>query len=256
MGRGRVNGVDLCDDHISQILVPFWNGHPMKETTSTHTLRVWDLPTRLFHWLLAACVVAMVVTAKVGGNWMEWHLRLGHVVLALLVFRLLWGGVGGHWSRFAAFPLGPASVLRQLRGRSPVADHIGHSPLGALSVFALIAVLSLQLLTGLLSDDEIAFAGALTRFVDGSTVSQATSFHKGVGQWLVIGWVALHLVAILVHQLALRHNLIGAMVHGNKTTAMTTAPRSSDGLRQRLLALLLALLAAAASYFVHSLGVS
>ena len=68
----------------------------------THTIRIWDLPTRLFHWLLAASVVALVVTAKVGGNAMVWHFRLGYVVLALLAFRLLWVLVGGGWSRFSS----------------------------------------------------------------------------------------------------------------------------------------------------------
>ena len=84
-----------------------------------HTVRVWDAPTRAFHWLLAGSVIGMVVTAKLGGNWMEWHLRLGHAVLALLVFRLVWGFAGGHWSRFASFVYAPSSVLRYLRGAAP-----------------------------------------------------------------------------------------------------------------------------------------
>ena len=152
-----------------------------------HTVRVWDLPTRAFHWLLAAAVIGMVVTAKVGGNWMVWHLRLGHVVLALLLFRVLWGFVGGHWSRFSNFVYSPRALWRYLRGQAPAEHQMGHSPLGALSVFALLAALSLQVVTGLMSDDEIAFFGPLVRFVDGSTVSQATDFHKSLGQWLVLG---------------------------------------------------------------------
>lgn len=218
-----------------------------------HTIRVWDLPTRAFHWLLAISVIGMVATAKLGGNWMEWHLRLGHVVLALLIFRLLWGFFGGHWSRFASFVFGPAAVWRYLRGEAPDHHRIGHSPLGALSVFALIAVLLLQVATGLLSDDEIAFFGPLARFVDGNTVSQATSFHKDIGQWLVIALVGLHLVAIVVYQFVKRHNLVGPMVHGDKALA-TAGPSSRDGVSQRALALVLALLSFGAAYLVHGLG--
>ena len=83
-----------------------------------HTIRVWDLPTRLFHWLLAACVIGLVVTGSVGGNWMNGHLRLGYAVLTLLLFRLVWGFIGGHWSRFGSFIYAPSSVIAYLRGRA------------------------------------------------------------------------------------------------------------------------------------------
>lgn len=219
-----------------------------------HTVRVWDLPTRIFHWLLAASLIGMVVTAKVGGNWMEWHLRLGHAVLALLVFRLAWGLVGGHWSRFSSFFYGPLSVLHYLRGNAPAHHQIGHSPLGALSVFALLAALLLQVGTGLISDDEIAFMGPLVRFVSSEVASQSTSFHKDVGQYLVLALVALHLLAIAFYQWVKRQALVvGPMLHGDKTVE-DAVPASKDGVRQRLLALVLAVLAAALSYGVLRLG--
>ena len=129
----------------------------------SHTVRIWDLPTRLFHWALAACIVGLVVSAKLGGNAMVWHFRLGHAVLALLLFRLVWGLVGGHWSRFAVFWVSPARLLRYVRGQVLPQDTAGHNPLGALSVFALLGAVALQVGTGLFSDDEIAFAGPLTR---------------------------------------------------------------------------------------------
>lgn len=218
-----------------------------------HTVRVWDLPTRVFHWLLAVAVIGMVVTAKLGGNGMVWHLRLGHVVLALLLFRLLWGVVGGHWSRFSNFVYSPRSLWRHLRGESPAEHQVGHSPLGTLSVFALIGALSLQVATGLMSDDEIAFFGPLVRFVDGSTVAQATDFHKAFGQWLVLGLVALHVVAILVYQFGKRQDLIGPMLHGDKQTLLPV-PATRDGVAQRWLAVVLALLASTVAYLVHGLG--
>ena len=217
-----------------------------------HTVRVWDLPTRLFHWTLAATVVALVVTAKVGGSAMEWHLRLGHAVLALLAFRLVWGLVGGHWSRFATWVPSPARLLRYLRGAGTADDRTGHSPLGALSVLAMLAALAAQVASGLLSDDEIAFAGPLARFVSGAVVGQATWYHHGPGQYLVLGLVALHLLAIGVH--ALRgQRLVPAMLHGDRQLP-APATASRDGLAARALALVVLALCAALAWWVSSLG--
>lgn len=217
------------------------------------TVRVWDLPTRLFHWLLAVCVVAMVVTAKVGGGWMEWHLRLGHVVLALLVFRVVWGLVGGHWSRFARFLYGPATVLAYLRGRPHPEHEVGHSPLGALSVFALLGVLLVQVGTGLMSDDEIAFTGPLVAYVPGEWVEAASRYHKAWGEWLVLGLVGLHLLAIVFYTQVKRQALVRPMLTGDKVVAQPIAS-SADGWRQRLLALALLLACGALAWWVHGLG--
>ncbi|RYF69211.1 MAG: cytochrome B, partial [Comamonadaceae bacterium] len=97
------------------------------------TVRVWDLPTRLFHWALALCVLGSLATAWIPGSAIEWHARLGYTALALLAFRLLWGVVGGRWSRFTSFLYAPTSVVSYLRGR-PHPDHlVGHNPLGARS---------------------------------------------------------------------------------------------------------------------------
>ena len=215
--------------------------------------RIWDLPTRLFHWVLAACVVALIVTAKVGGNAMEWHLRLGHGVLALLLFRLVWGVVGGRWSRFTAFLFSPARLLRYLRGTPAPEGSIGHSPLGALSVFALLAVLMAQVGTGLLSDDEIAFSGPLTRFVSNAVVGQATAYHKEMGQYLVLGLVALHVLAILYYVLVRKQRLVRPMLDGDKLLATPAAP-SRDDVATRLLALVVLALSLALAWWVSGLA--
>lgn len=201
-----------------------------------HTVRIWDLPTRLFHWLLALCVAGLIVSGSVGGSWMEWHLRLGYAVFTLLLFRLVWGLVGGHWSRFSSFLYGPASLIDHLRGRAPLAHTAGHSPLGALSVFALLLVLAVQVGTGLISDDEIATYGPLVRFVSGDTVVAATGYHKAVGKLIVIGLVALHLVAILFYKLAKRQALTQAMLTGDKSLS-EALPSARDGAVQRVAAL-------------------
>lgn len=219
-----------------------------------HTVRVWDLPTRLFHWSLAATTLALVVTAKLGGNAMEWHLRLGYAMLALLAFRLVWGLVGGHWSRFASFLYSPRRLWRYLRGRGDEArDGVGHSPLGALSVFALLATLLAQVGSGLMSDDEIAFFGPLTRFVPGDWVGLATWYHKDVGQYLLYGLVALHLLAILFYVLVRRRALVRAMLHGDKQLPRHT-PASRDDGASRTRAAVVAALSAALAWWVSRLG--
>ncbi len=219
---------------------------------TTHTVRIWDLPTRLFHWLLAMAVVALVVTAKLGGNAMNWHLLLGHVVLALLIFRVLWGLIGGRWSRFGSFIPSPSGLWRHLRGQGRASDAAGHNPLGALSVLAMLAVLAAQVASGLLSDDEIAFSGPLSRFVSGDTVAQATAYHAHWGQYLLYGLVALHLLAIAFYSLR-RRGLVRAMLTGDKHLPEAVPP-SRDTASRRLLAALVAAVASGVAWWVQQLG--
>jgi cytochrome b len=218
-----------------------------------HTVRVWDLPTRLFHWALAACIVGLVVTGNIGGNWMNWHLRLGYAVLTLLLFRLVWGLVGGRWSRFSSFLYSPGSLLRYLRGQGDISHSVGHSPLGALSVFALLAVLLLQVGTGLVSDDEIAFSGPLVRFVSGDTIASATGYHKNIGKFIVMGLVVLHLLAILFYKLVQKQSLVRPMVVGDKQLNVA-APDARDSAGSRLLALVVLGICAGVVRWVVNLG--
>jgi cytochrome b len=222
-------------------------------TSHMHRIRVWDLPTRLFHWALVACVIGLVVTANLGGNWMNWHLRLGYTVLTLLLFRLAWGFLGGHWSRFSTFLYPPRSVLAHLRGKVDPLHRVGHNPLGALSVFAMLLVLLLQAGSGLMSDDEIAFFGPLVPLVSHEMVALATSYHKGVGKPLLIALVALHVAALLYHRLVRREALVGAMVSGDKSLDHT-APSARDGWRQHLVALVVLGLCAGLVSWLVGLG--
>jgi len=221
---------------------------------ATVPVRVWDLPTRLFHWLLAVAVVGCIVTAEVGGNAMVWHFRLGYSVLALLAFRLLWGLCGGRWSRFASFVPTPARLLRYLRGRPAPGEHldVGHSPLGALAVWALLALLLVQVGTGLVADDEIAFRGPLNTWVAVDTGLAATSFHEGWGRTLLIALLVLHVLAIAVYRLRGR-DLLGPMLRGDKPLA-ADVPASADDARTRLLAGVLAAACASLALWVASLG--
>ena len=218
-----------------------------------HTVRVWDLPTRLFHWTLAVCVIGLVITANVGGNWMNWHLRLGYTGLSLVLFRLAWGFVGGYWSRFSTFIYGPATVLAYLRGDGPPEHRVGHNPLGMLSVLALLCILLAQVGTGLIADDEIAYTGPLVRFVSGETISDSTSYHKNVGKFIVLGLVVLHLLAIAFYKLVKKDNLVRPMVSGDKTVVVPV-PSARDTAGSRIAALVVFGLCAAAVYGLVSLG--
>ena len=215
------------------------------------TVRIWDLPTRLFHWLLLACVVGLVVTGNVGGNAMVWHFRLGYAVLTLVLFRLLWGVVGGHWSRWAQLPLAPKRVWAYLRGRAHAGA--GHNPVGSWSVLLMLGWLLLQVGTGLVSDDEIANAGPLSALVSGSTVSLATSWHKGPGKLVLLALVLVHVGAIVWYRVRRQEALVPAMLHGDKTLPEAT-PASRDSLGTRALALVLLLGCALAVRWLVGLG--
>ncbi len=218
-----------------------------------HTVRVWDLPTRLFHWALVACIVGSAVTGQVGGNAMVWHFRCGYAIATLLLFRILWGFVGGRWSRFASFVKGPGAVLAYLRGRAPVLHTAGHNPLGALSVIAMLLVLVAQVASGSMSDDEIAWFGPMTKFVSGATVALATWYHKGWGKYLVLALVLLHLLAVAYYEAVKRQSIVGPMVAGDKQFAEPVAS-ARDDLASRLGALVLLGLCAGVVYWAVSLG--
>jgi cytochrome b len=218
-------------------------------------VRVWDLPTRLFHWALVVALIAQVITGKIGGAAMTWHFRIGYCIFALIVFRLVWGFVGGHWSRFASFIYGPARVLRYLRNRHAAGDlfHVGHNPLGSASVFAMLAILIVQVATGLIGDDEIANIGPLNRFVSTATGVAATAWHKGAGFGIILVLVVLHVLAIVFYRVRKKQDLIGPMFSGDKRLP-GAVPASADDRMSRVRALAIVLASAGLVAAVIKLG--
>lgn len=210
---------------------------------TTHTTRVWDLPTRIFHWALFGLTIAMASTGLIGGNAMPWHFRCGYAVLSLLLFRLVWGVIGGRWSRFASFIYAPGTLLRYLKGLGSPEHSVGHNPLGAGSVFALLFFLCAQVGTGLFSDDDIAASGPLSKYVSNALVSALTGYHKNVGKYILLALVVLHIAAILFYQLKKRENLIGPMLHGDKSLAHRVENSRDDGRSRTLAALVFAICA-------------
>ena len=180
----------------------------------TRPITVWDAPLRLFHWLLAVLVVFSYVTAKIGGSWMEWHMRSGYTILALLLFRLAWGFAGGTTSRFASFVRGPAAAIAHLRSlRAPGRVMLGHNPLGGWMVLVMLAALLVQAVSGLFVDDEILTRGPLVAKASGDVVSRMGWIHDR-NEWVLVALVGLHVAAIAFYALVLRANLVMPMISG------------------------------------------
>ncbi len=178
-------------------------------------IRVWDLPTRIFHWGLALLVIAAIVTGKVGGSLIDWHGKFGLAIVGLIAFRLVWGIVGSTYARFASFLPTPARIRVYLKGdwKEP-----GHNPLGALSVFALLGLLAFQLATGLVGNDDIAFRGPLFELAGKALSDRLTGLHKlSVNALFVL--IALHVAAILFYVHVKKDNLVKPMISGWKENA-------------------------------------
>ena len=218
-------------------------------------IRVWDLPLRLFHWALAVCVTTSIITGLIGGNAMQVHFWSGYCLIALLVFRLVWGVIGSHHARFWNFVRGPRDVLRYVRGDDPRPPHlrIGHNPLGSLSVIALLLVVSLQVISGLFANDEIFNEGPLANYVSGRTSAILTFYHTTIGQPLIYALVGLHLAAIAYYAIIKRENLVRPMLTGDIDT-VAGAPAARDTWALRLLALLIVAAGSALAWWISTLG--
>jgi cytochrome b len=174
--------------------------------------RIWDLPLRAFHWLLLAAVLTAIISANLGQ--MSLHLGAGQFILGLLVFRIVWGVLGTPTARFARFVPSPAGTLRYLRTRARTPHlYIGHNPLGAWSVLALLALLAVQVGTGLFADDDILTQGPLASLVSGDTRQFMTGLHKlNIG--ILLAFIGLHVLAIAAYRLVKKQDLVGPMIVG------------------------------------------
>ena len=184
---------------------------------SGRLILVWDLPTRLFHWLLVALVITSFATGKIGGLWMKYHMWSGYAIFGLLLFRVAWGFVGGRHARFSDFVCGPGAVLRYARtliDRQPP-RHLGHNPLGGWSVLAMLIALLVQAVTGLFSNDDIFIEGPLYPWVSKAASDWLTHIHK-LNQEIILLLVAVHVVAVFFYLILKNENLIQPMFTGRK----------------------------------------
>ena len=220
-------------------------------------IHVWDLPIRLFHWLLVLCIITSFITVKIGGNAMELHALSGYCILTLIIFRICWGLVGSYHARFINFVPSPKRLLHYLTGKT--SGGLGHNPLGALSVIALLGSVGVQAITGLFTNDDIAFEGPFAKYVSSGTVELLTSIHY-FNEKILIAVIALHLCAIFYYQKFKGENLIKPMLLGDKEIDPSDEAKhlpadlgraSKDGCLQRGIALLLlGLIALILIYFI------
>jgi cytochrome b len=178
-------------------------------------IQVWDAPTRLFHWLTAALVAAAYVTWRL--DWMDWHAKAGYAVLALVIFRLLWGVVGSDTARFSRFVASPRLAISHLKHalrREP--DHqVGHNPAGAWMVLLLLALLLGETLSGLYVANDVADQGPLTELVPARIANAITALHWILWDALLAA-IALHVLAIAIYTVAKGHDLLTPMITGRK----------------------------------------
>ncbi len=173
-------------------------------------LIIWDLPTRLFHWILTLLFIGAILTAKLG--WMTQHAIIGINLGGLLLFRILWGFFGSDTAKFSFFIKGPITIIRYLQGKH---DFLGHNPLGGLMVVLLILLLSLQIILGLFSNDNILFEAPLTQFISHELSNICTKWHYRISN-ILIGLVSIHISVVLWHLLFKKENLIMPMIYGWK----------------------------------------
>ncbi len=193
------------------------------------TIRLWDLPLRLFHWALFICVIGAIASIKLSAYWLdglEWHRRFGFAVLTLLIFRLLWGIVGSTHARFANFVKGPGTVLAFLRGK--FSSSPGHNPLGALSVLGMLIVLLFQAISGLFVGDGFMLEGPLYKFISEDTASLLLQAHS-LNPRIIIALIVLHVAAILFYRVKKKDDLLTPMISGRKTLDAVQAGEDARG---------------------------
>jgi cytochrome b len=210
-------------------------------THLTAKVRVWDLPTRLFHWALVALVIAMVWTGWTGK--LELHMTLGQAVLSLVLFRLVWGFTGNRYARFSAFVTGPMACLRYLGSlfSSSGDKHVGHNPAGGYATLAMLLLLAVQAGSGLFTSDDIFTDGPLFSKVSSDTGALLSTVHRRT-IWILLGVIGLHLLANLFYLVVKKNDLISPMVTGRKL-----APRAADASQGGHPLLALAILAVCAA---------
>jgi cytochrome b len=184
---------------------------------ATDQRRIWDLPVRIFHWTLAAAIIAAFATNRLGVSYFKYHVWCGYAVIVLVLFRIAWGFVGTRHALFRNFVRGPAATARYallvLGGRKP--HYAGHNPLGAWMVLLLLIAVGLQAALGLFGNDDIFNVGPLAGYVSKETSLQLTSLHRRLF-YVIMAAIALHVAAVIAHHVFAGEKLVQAMITGRK----------------------------------------
>jgi cytochrome b len=215
-------------------------------------VRVWDLPLRLFHWALAALVIGAIVTVKIDA--LQWHFYCGYGVLALLGFRLVWGVVGTYYARFASFGCSPTAIIKHLRDmkRGNSSAYLGHTPIGSLSVLAMLTVVLLQVASGLFSNDGVDSQGPLAKLVSKLVSDRFSWFHTELNAYLIYGLIGLHVAAVAFYYFKKKTDLVTPMLTGDKEWSQAVVD-GRDSWGKRALAMIIFAICAVGVYYLVNL---
>jgi len=219
------------------------------KTAPSRRVKVWDLPTRLFHWLLVIGIFALWFTADVLDR-LSLHMAIGYALIGLIVFRLIWGVIGSDTARFRHFIRGPGHIISYLRKPDDTVA-LGHNPLGALSVVALLLVIMVQLGTGLFANDQIYSEGPFSDYVSERTQDLLTYIHE-VNFYILLGLIGLHLAAIAFYQFKKHEPLVRAMITGQRELKSGERVQNPNVRFAGLIAFVIALLLAVGAWYVFS----
>ncbi|MGZ5818183.1 MAG: cytochrome b/b6 domain-containing protein [Burkholderiaceae bacterium] len=220
-------------------------------------IRVWDLPLRVFHWVLVFVVISAILAVKIGGDAMAWHFRLGYAALTLVLFRIVWGLVGSRYARFSDFVKGPSAIMGYVKGWrnggvGSTIKPLGHNPVGSLSVLALLVVILTQTISGLFSSDDHDHHGPLSKFLSEAWSERISDFHADVSGTLIYILIGLHIAAIAYYYFFKKEDLVKPMISGDKEVDSDVLP-TNDSWRMRLLALGILLVCGVGVYFIVNL---
>jgi cytochrome b len=246
--RGFGAKPSITREHVMSISTNMESGLERAQTDrgAPREVKVWDAPTRVFHWLLVAMVGVAWLSSEEEGFAFLVHTWAGYTILAALIFRLAWGFIGGAYARFSSFLRSPATTLsyvRQFVALKPP-HFIGHNPLGGWMVVALVAVLALIVMSGLFAKGEEGLAGVWAGSAIGLSAHDWYEVHELMFN-LLLALIGLHIVGVIVDQLLSRDNLIRAMITGNKRVSAQepTLSAATVGVMRAVAVALMALIA-------------
>lgn len=185
---------------------------------------VWDIPVRLFHWLLVLAIAAQWFTAEQRGDWLEWHFYIGYFTIGLILYRLIWGVVGTRYAKFTEFFPTPKSLLLWFKDNKQ--EYVGHPPLGALMVVLMLTIILIQGVSGLFTTDDIFTDGPWREVLSSQWQDYADWLHGNVFTVIQVA-IAVHIIAALYYFLVKKNNLIWPLISGRKSVPEHQAIRSS-----------------------------
>ncbi len=217
---------------------------------ATNFVAVWDWPVRVVHWAIAILVAALLTTGLIGDELLVWHMRFGQVLLALVIFRIVWGFVGSANARFTSFLRGPRAVFDYARSlfRPPHHPHATHNPLGGWMVVVLLVVMLVQATTGLFTNDDVLYEGPLVKLITKDLSDAIGSWHRRLW-WAIVVFASIHIIAVIAYFAHLGENLVYPMVSGEKMLP-AKMHRPHDALASTPRALVLLTLSAMAVWWV------